>query len=51
MKIGGRCMESKIVGTTVPIVEMKLNAGETVYTQSGGMAYQDSGKSFMENQH
>lgn len=36
-------MESKIVGTTVPIVEMKLNAGETVYTQSGGMAYQTDG--------
>ena len=36
-------MEYKIVGQTVPVVEMKLNAGETVYTQSGGMAYQTDG--------
>ena len=33
-------MEYKIIGQTVPVVEMKLNRGETVYTQSGGMAYQ-----------
>lgn len=36
-------MEYKIIGQTVPVVEMKLNAGETVYTQSGGMAYQSEG--------
>ena len=36
-------MDYKIVGQTVPVVEMKLNAGETVYTQSGGMAYQTDG--------
>jgi uncharacterized protein (TIGR00266 family) len=36
-------MEYKIIGETVPVVEMKLNAGETVYTQSGGMAYQTEG--------
>ena len=36
-------MDYKIVGQTVPVVEMKLNAGETVYTQSGGMAYQSDG--------
>ncbi len=36
-------MESKIIGQTVPIVEIKLNKGETVYTQSGGMAYQTEG--------
>ena len=36
-------MDYKIVGQTVPVVEMKLNAGETVYTQSGGMAYQSEG--------
>ena len=36
-------MEYKIVGQTVPVVEMKLGAGETVYTQSGGMAYQSEG--------
>lgn len=33
-------MDYKILGQTVPVVEMILNAGETVYTQSGGMAYQ-----------
>ena len=36
-------MDYKIIGQTVPVVEMKLNAGETVYTQSGGMAYQNDG--------
>ena len=36
-------MEYKILGQTVPVVEMKLNKGETVYTQSGGMAYQSDG--------
>ena len=36
-------MEYKIIGQTVPVVEMTLNAGETVYTQTGGMAYQTEG--------
>ena len=36
-------MEYKIIGQTVPVVEMKLSKGETVYTQSGGMAYQSQG--------
>ena len=36
-------MDYKIIGETVPVVEMKLRAGETVYTQSGGMAYQSDG--------
>ena len=36
-------MESRIIGQTVPMVELKLRAGETVYTQSGGMAYQTEG--------
>lgn len=36
-------MEYKILGQTVPVVEAKLNAGETMYTQSGGMAYQTEG--------
>ena len=36
-------MEYKIIGQTVPVVEMRLNAGETIYTQSGGMAYQSEG--------
>ena len=36
-------MDHKIVGQTVPVVEMTLNAGESVYTQTGGMAYQTEG--------
>ena len=36
-------MDYKILGQTVPVVEMTLNSGETVYTQSGGMAYQTEG--------
>ena len=33
-------MEYKIVGQTVPVVEITLNNNESVYTQSGAMAYQ-----------
>lgn len=36
-------MNYKLIGQTVPVVEMTLNQGETVYTQSGGMAYQTQG--------
>ena len=36
-------MDYKIIGQTVPVVEMTLSAGESVYTQSGGMAYQTEG--------
>ena len=36
-------MDYKIIGQTVPVVEMTLNKGESVYTQSGGMAYQTEG--------
>lgn len=36
-------MNYKLIGQTVPVVEMTLNRGETVYTQSGGMAYQSEG--------
>lgn len=42
-------MEYRIMGQTVPLVEMKLNKGETVYTQSGGMAYQSEGISMKTN--
>ena len=44
-------MDYKIIGETVPVVEMKLNAGETVYTQSGGMAYQSEGIEMKTNTH
>jgi uncharacterized protein (TIGR00266 family) len=36
-------MKYEIIGQTVPVVEMKLEKGETIYTQSGGMAYQSEG--------
>ena len=42
-------MEYKIIGQTVPVVEMKLKAGEKVYTQSGGMAYQSEGIAMNSN--
>lgn len=42
-------MEYKIIGQTVPVVEVKLNVAETVYTQSGGMAYQTEGIEMQTN--
>ncbi|MCI9366036.1 MAG: TIGR00266 family protein [Clostridia bacterium] len=36
-------MEYKIVGRTVPVVEVKLNKGESMYTQKGGMSWQTEG--------
>lgn len=42
-------MEYKLIGNTVPVVELKLKEGEKVYTQSGGMAYQTEGISMSTN--
>ena len=42
-------MEYRIIGQTVPVVEMKLKRGETVYTQSGGMAYETEGITMSTN--
>ncbi len=36
-------MNYKVIGETVPVVEITLSNGETIYTQSGGMAYQTEG--------
>lgn len=36
-------MDYKIVGKTVPAVEVTLNNGEAMYTQKGGMAWQSQG--------
>lgn len=36
-------MNYQIIGDTVPAVEMTLNAGESVFTQSGGMIWQTEG--------
>ena len=42
-------MKYEIIGTTVPVVEMRLNKGETIYTQSGGFAYSGDGVSMTTN--
>ena len=42
-------MDYKIIGQTVPVVEVTLNKGETMYTQSGGMAYQTEGIEMQTN--
>lgn len=42
-------MDYKIIGQTVPVVEVTLNKGESMYTQSGGMAYQTDGISMQTN--
>lgn len=36
-------MEYKVIGTTVPAVEVSLNPGESLFTQTGGMAWQTEG--------
>ena len=36
-------MEYKIFGNDLPAVSVRLNAGESLYTQSGGMAWMDEG--------
>ncbi len=36
-------MQYTIIGQTVPAVEIELNAGESMYTQSGGMIWQSEG--------
>ncbi|MEF9958343.1 MAG: TIGR00266 family protein [Niameybacter sp.] len=36
-------MEYRIFGEDLPAVSIKLNAGESIYTQSGGMAWMDGG--------
>ena len=36
-------MEYKILGQTVPVVEVTMNNGESMYTQTGGMSYQTEG--------
>ena len=33
-------MQYEILGKTVPVVEVTLNKGETMFTQSGGMSWQ-----------
>ncbi len=42
-------MNYRILGNTVPAVEVDLTAGESVYTQSGGMAWMSEGVSMTTN--
>ena len=42
-------MQYEIIGTTVPAVEVTLNRGESMYTQSGGMVWQTEGISMATN--
>ncbi len=36
-------MNYKMIGKTIPAVEVQLNRGETMFSQSGGMAWQSDG--------
>lgn len=42
-------MRYEIIGETVPAIEMTLNPGESVFTQSGGMVWQTDGISMSTN--
>lgn len=42
-------MNYQIIGQTVPAVEVTLNAGESMYTQSGGMIWQSDGINMSTN--
>jgi len=42
-------LQYEIVGQTVPAVEITLNTGDSVYTQSGGMVWQTEGISMTTN--
>ncbi len=42
-------MQYKIVGKTVPTVEVTLNRGESIYTQRGGMSWQTQGIKMQTN--
>ncbi len=42
-------MDYKIIGETVPVVEMTLKKGESIYTQTGGLAYESDGVEMKTN--
>ena len=42
-------MQYEIIGKTVPAVEVPLNRGESMYTQSGGMVWQTEGITMSTN--
>lgn len=49
MMKGNVIMNYQIIGETVPAVEITLNAGEGMFTQSGGMIWQTSGINMSTN--
>jgi len=44
-------MQYQILGKTVPAIEVTLNKGESMYTQSGGMSWQTQGIRMSTNAH
>lgn len=42
-------MQYELIGATVPAVEVTLNAGESMFTQSGGMIWQTNGINMTTN--
>lgn len=44
-------MNYEILGKTVPVVEVSLNKGESMYSQAGGMSWQSEGISMKTNAH
>lgn len=42
-------MRYRILGQTVPVVEMQLDRGESIYTQSGGMTWMSDGIEMQTN--
>lgn len=44
-----KALEYKIFGENLPAVSMRLGAGESVFTQSGGLSWMDSGITMVTN--
>ena len=42
-------MDYRILGETLPVVEIRLMTGEAMYTQSGGMAWMSEGLTLDSN--
>lgn len=42
-------MRYEIIGKTVPVVEVTLNRGESMYSQRGGMSWQTEGVNMTTN--
>ena len=45
------CMQYRVIGNVMPAVEMLLEQGESVYTQSGGMAWMNDKMEMQTNTH